>query len=75
MDWNFILYLFNPSVGGHTSRRCVDWNTKYEKDIEDSISHTSRRCVDWNDGKIEAVVDDPQVTPLVGVWIETRHSP
>ena len=57
----------------HTLRGCVDWNFAYLQGYRREGSHTLRGCVDWNQ-KNTGYLDNREVTPCVGVWIETRNS-
>ena len=54
----------------HTSCRCVDWNIVLVLTSHRKTCHTSCRCVDWN-MSITLLPPSTQVTPHVGVWIET----
>ena len=54
----------------HTLRGCVDWNFAYLQGYRREGSHTLRGCVDWNQ-KNTGYLDNREVTPCVGVWIET----
>ena len=38
-----------------------------------TFRHTLRGCVDWNKSTAEGVEIDEEVTPCVGVWIETMR--
>ena len=81
-----ILYAVTPCVGvwietmidssntgkaaSHTLRGCVDWNVPQIDATNCSVGHTLRGCVDWN--IIYTCFNDKHnVTPCVGVWIET----
>ena len=66
---NFFITYF-PKYG-HTLRGCVDWNLDYQTLTNKFNSHTLRGCVDWNTTRFYLpFISD--VTPCVGVWIETR---
>ncbi len=54
----------------HTLRGCVDWNFYSIGYCIYTKSHTLRGCVDWN-YLILYLHFLHQVTPCVGVWIET----
>ena len=54
----------------HTLRGCVDWNAIRLQSIVIIQRHTLRGCVDWNAIRLQSIVII-QVTPCVGVWIET----
>ena len=57
----------------HTLRGCVDWNCHKETGKAWADRHTLRGCVDWN--KVHrAFFEKLNVTPFVGVWIETGRS-
>ena len=55
---------------GHTLRGCVDWNTSSRGPPDGVTCHTLRGCVDWNRYQLAWRVSS-EVTPCVGVWIET----
>ena len=57
--------------GRHTLRGCVDWNLKKNKDVIQLAGHTLRGCVDWNQNSYDHERKHLEVTPCVGVWIET----
>ena len=58
----------------HTLRGCVDWNRKIPHNGKQKHQcHTLRGCVDWNWCPVVGCTF-PDVTPCVGVWIETRAS-
>ena len=62
---------FNQShCKGHTLRGCVDWNNPLHTIFVSTVCHTLRGCVDWNNHRNKNG-DNFQVTPCVGVWIET----
>ena len=50
----------------------MDWNITVGKHGEKSVGHTLRGCVDWNNPGEEEAEWVPEVTPYVGVWIETH---
>ena len=54
----------------HTLRGCVDWNKAYLVVLKVASCHTLRGCVDWN-LKLSTEIWSINVTPFVGVWIET----
>ena len=64
----------NISRLGHTLRGCVDWNIPFAR-LRSCLrySHTLRGCVDWNLFEDEEVTPS-DVTPCVGVWIETYNA-
>ena len=57
-------------IKGHTLRGCVDWNTSSRGPPDGVTCHTLRGCVDWNRYQL-AWRGSSEVTPCVGVWIET----
>ena len=61
------------AIGCHTLRGCVDWNKAEGTEAMAPVSHTLRGCVDWNNDGGYCLTGE-QVTPCVGVWIETRKS-
>ena len=60
--------------GRHTLRGCVDWNSCQLPFFASRNSHTLRGCVDWNLQTGMTILFHLDVTPCVGVWIETRYS-
>ena len=59
---------------GHTLRGCVDWNPWNGYFYKGLHCHTLRGCVDWNLQTGMTILFHLDVTPCVGVWIETRYS-
>ena len=59
--------------GRHTLRGCVDWNSCQLPFFASRNSHTLRGCVDWNLQTGMTILFHLDVTPCVGVWIETRE--
>ena len=55
----------------HTLRGCVDWNIYGDMRGMNVPCHTLRGCVDWNETADSAGIETADVTPCVGVWIET----
>ena len=56
--------------GGHTLYGCVDWNLIKNVLTALNSCHTLYGCVDWN-GNLERIARLRDVTPCMGVWIET----
>ena len=71
VDWNSKSIRKVDTTSSHTLRGCVDWNILLTLVSHDLISHTLRGCVDWNKSGHERQFDGCNVTPFVGVWIET----
>ena len=59
-------------IGSHTLRGCVDWNQHQAQPEYRMYRHTLRGCVDWNI-YIKFILIENNVTPFVGVWIETLN--
>ena len=70
VDWNYNIKKIQEQSSGHTLRGCVDWNFRVNSWFNLTLGHTLRGCVDWNSTLIKYIADD-NVTPFVGVWIET----
>ena len=71
VDWNRALSCeLVVLILGHTLRGCVDWNNSSIVIVSESPSHTLRGCVDWNKNA-RLRNNELNVTPYVGVWIET----
>ena len=62
----------NGPIVSHTLRGCVDWNSNVGSSIEEPSRHTLRGCVDWN-LEWNELMSVYNVTPCVGVWIETLN--
>ena len=74
VDWNFIRMIHNNQQEGHTLRGCVDWNLR----ITDISSCTRKSHPAWVCGlklNVGKILNGKNVTPCVGVWIETRNPP
>ena len=63
----------NQITDSHSLCGSVDWNTLFLKNVFGAIGHSLCGSVDWNvfEKLLAAFVN---VTPYVGVWIETSHS-
>ena len=70
VDWNKMVGYVIILIGCHTLRGCVDWNQSSWTPPKPNRCHTLRGCVDWNTDA-PTHVDGHNVTPFVGVWIET----
>ena len=70
VDWNININYTRPAANSHTLRGCVDWNLKLTVKRNSALSHTLRGCVDWNNTFV-FLESQREVTPCVGVWIET----
>ena len=70
VDWNMRIFPTFPALECHTLRGCVDWNLLHQPLLFLLPSHTLRGCVDWNIS-IVWLAQWVNVTPFVGVWIET----
>ena len=72
VDWNLTISSDICPTDCHTLRGCVDWNFFLLNKSSAPICHTLRGCVDWN-LPIVSIFSGTEVTPYVGVWIETSH--
>ena len=57
----------------HTLYGCVDWNGRDDSECSAAGCHTLYGCVDWN-WYSYADQRHIEVTPCMGVWIETRQT-
>ena len=71
VDWNTEQDLIDYYIPSHTLRGCVDWNIGMVVVYHVFKGHTLRGCVDWNQIEVETLTIS-EVTPCVGVWIETE---
>ena len=60
-------------VESHTLYGCVDWNILLALNRDTPRGHTLYGCVDWNPSASE-VFSSRNVTPCMGVWIETTNT-
>ena len=63
----------NDTITSHTLYGCVDWNRMSSTVGWSLISHTLYGCVDWN-SICSHLCQNTQVTPCMGVWIETEST-
>ena len=70
VDWNSTVSEVSPCSVSHTLYGCVDWNRAQRRQQRRRAGHTLYGCVDWNPG-VDFKVSLKNVTPCMGVWIET----
>ena len=74
VDWNPNNRAIAGAIASHTLRGCVDWNQLSCTYHSYTPSHTLRGCVDWNIRFLCTYRFKDDVTPFVGVWIETMNT-